>query len=158
MFMALLFLVSGVGISAAIFWQITRQDDQSQTQTPDQLKGKPLSGFTPVSKVESLQKIDQSMGSGAEVNPSSTVTVIYTGAAAATGIVFESSQDSGQPVSFKLDGVIPGWQEGLLGMKVGGSRRLLIPAQQAYGPSPPPTSGIPPNADLVFDITLLNVQ
>jgi FKBP-type peptidyl-prolyl cis-trans isomerase len=158
LFMALIFLISGVGISAAIFWQITRQDDQTQMPSQNLLKGKPLAGFTPLPSVESLQKIDQQPGSGAEVKADSTVTVVYTGAVAGTGIVFESSQDSGQPATFKLDQVIPGWKEGLVGMKVGGSRRLLIPAEQAYGPSPPPTSGIPPNADLVFDITLLNVQ
>ncbi|MBI2007636.1 FKBP-type peptidyl-prolyl cis-trans isomerase [Candidatus Saccharibacteria bacterium] len=118
--------------------------------------------FTPVVKVESLQKIDQKVGSGAEVKIGSTVTVLYTGAVAATGLVFDSSSDAGQPAQFVLkggpEGLIQGWADGLPGMKVGGQRRLLIPANLAYGASPPPTSGIPANADLVFDITLLAVQ
>jgi FKBP-type peptidyl-prolyl cis-trans isomerase len=158
LFMALMFVLSGVVIGVYYFWQGTKQDNQSQTQTQNQLKGKTMPNFTPVSKVENLQKIDQNVGNGADVKPSSTITVIYTGAVASTGIVFESSQDSGQPAIFKLDQVIPGWKEGLVGMKVGGSRRVLIPADLAYGPNPPPGSGIPTNADLVFDVTVLNVQ
>lgn len=162
LFMAVLFIISAVGISAAIFWQATRQDDQDQAQSQNQLKGKPMPDFTPVAMVESLQKIDQKIGSGAEAKTGSTVTVVYTGAVAATGIVFESSADSGQPAQFVLkggpEGLIQGWADGLPGMKVGSSRRLLIPADLAYGANPPPTSGIPPNAALVFDITLLAVQ
>ncbi|HSX32179.1 MAG TPA: FKBP-type peptidyl-prolyl cis-trans isomerase, partial [Candidatus Saccharimonadales bacterium] len=80
--------------------------------------------------------------------------VDYTGAVAATGVIFQSSLDSGQPVSFPLGNVIQGWQEGIPGMKVGGTRRLIIPAAKAYGASPPQGSNIPANADLVFDVTL----
>jgi FKBP-type peptidyl-prolyl cis-trans isomerase len=60
----------------------------------------------------------------------------------------------GQPISFGLDQVIKGWTDGVPGMKVGGTRRLVIPAEMAYGSTPPPGSGIPANAPLVFDITL----
>jgi FKBP-type peptidyl-prolyl cis-trans isomerase len=56
-----------------------------------------------------------------------------------------------------LNQVIPGWTEGIPGMKVGGKRRLLIPAAQAYGANPPSGSNIPANADLVFDITLYKI-
>lgn len=160
LFIALMFVVSGVGIGVYYFWQATSGDNQSQdqAQTQNALRGKPLEGFTPLDEVKSLQKIDQSIGDGAEVKAESKVTVIYTGALASTGIVFESSADSGQPASFKLSEVIDGWKEGLLGMKAGGQRRLLIPADKAYGANPPPTSGIPPNANLVFDVTMLAVQ
>ena len=162
LFLALLFVISGVGISAAIFWQFTRQNEQSQNESQDLLGGKPLTGFTPIAKVDSLQKIDQKVGDGAEAKAGSTVTVLYTGAVAATGLVFDSSSDTGQPAKFVLkggpEGLIQGWIDGLPGMKVGGQRRLLIPASQAFGANPPPTSGIPANADLVFDITLLAVQ
>ena len=78
----------------------------------------------------------------------------WTGAVAATGAIFQSSLDTGEPVSFGLDQVITGWRDGLVGMKVGGTRRLLIPADQAYGANPPSGSGIPANAALVFDVTL----
>ncbi|MEO7364417.1 MAG: FKBP-type peptidyl-prolyl cis-trans isomerase, partial [Candidatus Saccharimonadales bacterium] len=97
-------------------------------------------------------------GTGAEVKTGDSVTVDYTGAVAATGIIFQSSLDSGQPASFPLANVIKGWQEGVPGMKVGGTRRLLIPAALAYGPNPPGGSGIPANADLVFDITLRSID
>jgi FKBP-type peptidyl-prolyl cis-trans isomerase len=81
--------------------------------------------------------------------------VDYTGAVAATGTIFESSLDTGQPANFPLSGVIKGWQEGIPGMKEGGKRRLIIPADLAYGASGNGT--IPPNAALVFDVTLISV-
>jgi len=123
------------------------------------LAGKPLSGFTPTNNVSSLQITDTKVGTGAVAKSTSTVSVIYTGAVASTGIVFQSSLDNGpQPVSIPLTGVIPGWQKGITGMKVGGTRRLLIPAAEAYGANPPQGSGIPPNSNLVFDVTLLQVK
>ncbi|MDB5165080.1 MAG: putative peptidyl-prolyl cis-trans isomerase [Candidatus Saccharibacteria bacterium] len=120
----------------------------------DKLAGNPLAGFTPVDSIPQLQKIDTVPGTGAEVKAGDTVTVDYTGAVAKTGVVFQSSKDSGQPISFGLSQVIAGWSQGVPGMKVDGTRRLLIPAALAYGSNPPQGSGIPANADLVFDITL----
>ncbi len=118
-----------------------------------------LTNFTPVAAVQSLQKIDISEGTGAEVKPGATVDAHYTGAVAATGKVFQSSRDFGdKPITFGLNGVIRGWTEGVPGMKVGGKRRLVIPATQAYGANPPAGSGIPANADLVFDIEILGVK
>lgn len=121
------------------------------------LAGTQLKDFTPVASIPELQKIDTTPGTGAEVKPGDTVTVDYTGAVAATGVIFQSSYDSGQAVTFGLDQVIAGWTQGVPGMKVGGTRRLLIPAALAYGANPPAGSGIPANADLVFDITLHNI-
>ena len=118
-----------------------------------------LSNFTPVSNTPTLQKIDLVVGSGAEVKPGATVSVHYTGAVAATGVIFQSSKDFGPtPVTFPLSGVIKGWTDGIPGMKVGGTRRLVIPAAEAYGATPPPGSGIPANADLVFDVELISIQ
>ncbi|MBA3757816.1 FKBP-type peptidyl-prolyl cis-trans isomerase [Candidatus Saccharibacteria bacterium] len=122
----------------------------------DGLAGKPLANFTPIAKVDSLQKIDQTVGNGAEAKTDSTVTVNYTGAIASSGLVFESSLDSGQPATLGLNQVIKGWTEGVPGMKVGGTRRLLIPAALAYGDQASAT--IPANSDLVFDITLIAVK
>lgn len=116
-----------------------------------------MQNFTPVSSVDKLQSTDTKVGSGQEAKAGDTVTVLYTGAVASTGIIFQSTQDSGQPATFGLDQVITGWKDGIPGMKVGGERRLLIPAAQAYGPNPPQVSNIPPNADLVFDVTLLSI-
>jgi FKBP-type peptidyl-prolyl cis-trans isomerase len=124
------------------------------TVNPSKLQGTLLAGFTPGTAIPKLQTIDTVAGTGDVVKPGATVTVDYTGAVAATGIIFQSSKDSGQPVTFPLSGVIPGWTQGIPGMKVGGTRRLLIPASLAYGASPPAGSGIPANADLVFDVTV----
>ncbi len=118
-----------------------------------------LDGFTPVSKTVKLEKIDLVVGSGEEVKAGATVSVHYTGAVAATGVVFQSSKDFGtEPITFPLSGVIKGWTDGIPGMKVGGTRRLVIPAEQAYGANPPMGSGIPANADLVFDVELVAVN
>jgi len=121
------------------------------------LQGTQLSNFTPTAHIDKLQAQDTTPGTGATVKPGDTVTVDYTGAVAATGVIFQSSKDTGQPVSFPLSGVIAGWSQGVPGMKVGGTRRLYIPAALAYGTNPPAGSGIPANADLVFDITLYKI-
>jgi FKBP-type peptidyl-prolyl cis-trans isomerase FkpA len=130
---------------------------QSQQQSANKLKGTKLANFTPVSKVDTLQVTDTKVGDGTEVKAGDYVTVDYTGALAETGVIFESSLDSGQPVSFSLNGVIQGWTDGILGMKIGGTRRLIIPAAQAYGDHPREGSGIPKNAPLVFDVTLHSI-
>jgi FKBP-type peptidyl-prolyl cis-trans isomerase len=146
-----------------VIWQLYKDNKETKTvnqtanagnapKTP--LQGTKLTNFTPVEKIQSLQKQEVKAGTGAEVKPGETVTVDYTGAVAATGVIFQSSLDRGQPVSFSLDGVIAGWKDGIPGAKVGGTYRLLIPAAQAYAASPPNGSGIPANADLVFDITI----
>ena len=122
------------------------------------MEGTQLANFTPVGNVSTLQTTDLTVGSGAAAAASDTVTVNYTGAVAATGIIFQSSLDSGRPVSFPLNQVIKGWTDGIPGMKVGGKRRLLIPAAEAYGANPPPGSNIPANADLVFDVDLLKID
>jgi hypothetical protein len=129
--------------------------------TTGKLAGTCLSGFVPVdnSNVTSLKITDLKIGTGTEASASSTVSVLYTGAVADTGVIFQSSLDNGpQPVTFALNQVIAGWQAGIPGMKVGGERQLLIPAAQAYGANPPANSGIPDNAALVFNVTLLAVK
>lgn len=170
---ALIFLVTTVATSVFVVMAIINDNKaaNSKTQTADQsktteqtkpkegtLQGTKLNNFTPVSTVDSLQKIDLVTGTGEEVKPGATVTAHYTGAVAATGIIFQSSHDSGQPIPFGLNQVIKGWTDGVPGMKVGGTRRLIIPADQAYGANPPAGSGIPANAPLVFDIELTAVQ
>lgn len=117
-----------------------------------------LAGFTPMSSITQLQEIDTTPGTGATVKPGATITADYTGAVAATGIIFQSSKDTGQPATFPLSQVIAGWSQGIPGMKVGGTRRLLIPAALAYGSQPPQGSGIPANADLVFDVTVTKID
>jgi len=110
-----------------------------------------------------LQKIDSTVGSGAEARPG-RVTVHYTGwlhdpsKPDGHGKKFDSSVDRGQPFDFQLGAgqVIRGWDEGVAGMKVGGKRRLTIPASLGYGPRG--AGGvIPPNATLIFEVELLGV-
>ena len=117
-----------------------------------------LDNFTPVDTVPELVIADLVDGSGVAAEVSDTVTCHYVGAIAKTGAVFQSSRDFGKPISFPLNGVIQGWTEGVPGMKVGGKRRLLIPAAKAYGSRPPYGSGIPADADLVFDIELVAIE
>ena len=110
-----------------------------------------------------LQKIDTVTGTGAEAVAGTTATVNYTGwlyepkAPSQHGAQFDSSVGR-QPFSFQLGGgqVIPGWDEGVQGMKVGGKRTLVVPAEMGYGASG--AGPIPPNATLVFDIELLEVR
>lgn len=159
--LALVFLGTTVATGVAVVWSIRQDSKKQDTSTTSQettmLQGTKLADFTPVDKVEKLQKTDLTVGTGEEVKPGAQVTVHYTGALAKDGTIFQSSKDTGEPISFSLDGVIKGWTEGVPGMKVGGTRRLLIPSDQAYGASGSGSS-IPPNSDLVFDIELISVQ
>ena len=119
-------------------------------------RGKPQLGAT--DEVQELVVTDEVEGTGAEVQPGDTVTAHYVGVQAADGVEFDSSWSRGSPTQFPLNGVIQGWSEGLVGMKEGGRRTLVIPAEQAYGQSPPPGSGIQPGATLVFTVDLVSVD
>jgi peptidylprolyl isomerase len=122
----------------------------------DTLEGSKLANFNPVKDVPELQITDIKGGTGDAVLAGATITAHYTGALAADGTIFQSSHDFGEPVTFGLSQVIAGWTQGVPGMKVGGVRRLVIPAAQAYG-SRSPSPGIPPDSDLVFDIELVAI-
>src|SRR5437762_5083959 len=106
-----------------------------------------------------LEYLDEKEGTGAKVKVGDTVYVHYTGTFK-DGKKFDSSKDPGRdPFSFRVGAgqVIQGWEEGLVGMKVGGTRKLKIPYQLAYGENGrPPT--IPPKSELYFDIELLRIK
>lgn len=121
------------------------------------LEGTKLAGFDPRPEVKELEIIDTVEGSGDEVPAGATITAHYTGALVADGTIFQSSHDFGNPISFGLDQVIKGWTVGVPGMKVGGTRRLVIPAEMAYGASSP-APNIPANSALVFDIELAAIN
>ena len=94
-------------------------------------------------------------GTGAAPKDSDTVVVNYKGSLP-DGTVFDDSYKRGEPLSFRLDGVIPGWTEGLKHIKKGGKIKLVIPPAQAYGASGVP--GIPANSTLVFEVELLDIK
>ena len=102
---------------------------------------------------------DLTVGSGDEAKAGQEVTVLYTGWLLEGGQKFDSSKDRNQPFSFPLGAghVIKGWDQGVQGMKIGGVRKLTIPANLGYG-----TRGaggvIPPNATLVFEVELLGLN
>lgn len=104
-----------------------------------------------------LKYVDEVVGSGASPKPGSAVTVHYTGTLV-DGTKFDSSVDRGQPYTFRIGtgSVIRGWDEGLMSMKVGGKRRLIVPPELGYGPNG--KGKIPPNSTLVFEVELLSVK
>ncbi len=102
-----------------------------------------------------LEIWDVKEGTGDTAKPGATVKVHYTGWLT-NGDIFDSSVQRKVPIEFPLDGVIKGWQEGIPGMKIGGVRRLKIPAELAYGNRKVGT--IPPNSLLVFEVELLETE
>ena len=173
--LAIVFFASSIGIVAFYVMTANQQDsqqaavdkalqdakskqqaDSTNTSKEGKLEGTKLANFTPVSSVTTLQATDTVEGTGDVVKAGDTVTVHYTGALANNGTIFQSSKDTGNPISFGLDQVIKGWTEGVPGMKVGGTRRLVIPAALAYG-AQSPSANIPANSDLVFDVELVKI-
>ncbi len=120
----------------------------------DRLEGTKLADFEPIDTVAELQIIDIVEGTGEVVPEGAKITAHYTGALCKDGTIFQSSHDFGDPVTFGLNQVIKGWTVGVPGMKVGGTRRLIIPSEMAYG-SVRAAANIPANSDLVFDIELV---
>ena len=127
--------------------------------------GKPAVATSAANPVASLQKITLKPGTGTEIRGGQSAVVQYTGwlyeagAPDQKGKQFDSSRNAGQPFKFALDtgSVIKGWDEGLAGMKVGETRRLIIPPDLAYGNSG--AGGvIPPGATLVFDVELVAIE
>ncbi|PIP55941.1 MAG: hypothetical protein CO183_01190 [Candidatus Zambryskibacteria bacterium CG_4_9_14_3_um_filter_42_9] len=98
-----------------------------------------------------------SIGNGASAEPGDTLTVHYVGTLT-DGKVFDSSLDRGAPISFTLGvaQVIRGWDEGLVGMQVGGKRTLIIAPDYAYGAEG--AGPIPPNSTLIFEVELIDVE
>lgn len=112
-----------------------------------------------VTTASGLKYLDEVVGTGQEAKPGDSVTVHYSGYLD-NGTKFDSSVDRGQPYTFALGqgAVIPGWDEGVAGMKVGGKRKLVIPPDLAYGAGGAGGGVIPPNATLTFDVELLAVN
>lgn len=122
------------------------------------IKQRAGNGGTEITTASGLKYTDLVDGTGASPQKGQTVTVHYTGTLA-NGRKFDSSYDHGRPADFRIGvgSVIKGWDEGLMSMKVGGKRKLVIPSALGYGPEGRPPD-IPGNSTLIFDVELLGVK
>ena len=148
-------VIGAAALIAVIVILATGGDDGSSSAAPTKPEVDVPSGPPP----KTLQTDDITVGDGAEAQAGDTITVEYVGVLYDNGQEFDSSWERPDPFSFQLGSgqVIPGWDKGLVGMKVGGRRQLIIPPDLAYGKQgSPPT--ICPNATLVFVVDLTDVQ
>lgn len=174
--LALLFLLTTVAAAIYVIYELNTEsgivDDTTTSTTQPEQDTANSCGQSQVAAVEpraipttttadvpvtELQTIDIEEGTGAEVQPGDCVAALYYGTLASNGQFFDGNYESGQPIEFPLTGVIPGWTQGIPGMKEGGVRRLVIPAELAYGEA---GSGdtIPPNSDLVFEVQIISTR
>ena len=144
----------------------------AQEQTPSPAASAPaetpavLAPLAPVQVVDPLQITDTKVGTGAEASAGKEVQVHYTGwfyrplTKNGHGREFDSSRGRGEPLVFTLGvgRVIKGWDQGLVGMKVGGKRTLIIPSHLAYGKAGMGNGAIPPDSALIFDVELMGVK
>ena len=167
--LCVLALVAGLALEATLAAACDDGDEEaSPTPTPSATPlapGTPVTGGPPavsgetITTASGLKYIDIEVGSGATPQTGQTVVLTYTGWLAADGTKFDASVDHGQPLSFAIGTgkVIKGWDEGVATMKVGSKRRLIIPPDLAYGEAGYP-GVIPANAELIFDVDLLEIR
>lgn len=138
-----------------------RLEEAKKQQAEKAAQAKPLPGYTAESfkaaSVDQLVVKDLKEGDGKTVPEGATITVNYMGWLP-SGELFDSSvgPNGAEPVTFSLDGVIEGWQKGIPGMKVGGVRKLVIPAGMAYGEQG--SIGIPPGTPLAFIVKVEKIK
>lgn len=170
-FGAALFLITSSALTIGVVWSLMQSkssnsnSNSSTNNSPPKastnqtkLAGTKMQNFTPTTQAQTqLQATDLKVGTGDTVKSGATITADYVGALMSNGTVFDASVDHGGPQTFSLSQVIAGWSQGIPGMKVGGTRRLLIPAALGYG-SQGSGSTIPPNSDLVFDVTVTKID
>jgi peptidylprolyl isomerase len=167
---AALFFVSAFGFSFWVIWQAvssSNSNNSSTASTSTCTSGTPAANpltppataFIPTGAVTKLVITDLVKGKGKTAASGDCLTVKYYGTLATTGIVFDEDYTTKTAFKFQLVStqVISGWAEGLVGMKVGGTRRLVIPSALAYG-STSPSAAIPANSNLVFVVYLESVQ
>lgn len=177
-FGAALFLVTSSALTIGVIMTLSSSSNNNQTtnitnSAPTSNKstnsnsiaaqyfkdGTVVPGYKPqTSPLSNLEVADVTKGTGTTVKPGATVKVDYVGFLADSGQVFDTSAAHGGPVSLQLKqgSLITGWVEGIPGMKVGGTRELLIPAAMGYGSQK--VNSIPPNSDLGFYVQVDSVQ
>ena len=146
-------LMAGLLVSAGLMVSQSQAKLVKNVQPADQMM---TTGMTTTRT--GLKYTDVKVGTGRTADKGQTVVVNYTGRFVSNGNVFDSSEGR-DPFEFRLGAgkVIPGWEEGVKGMKVGGKRVLVIPPELAYGPNGYPPV-IPPNSTLKFDVELVDIK
>ena len=164
-----------IALTAIFFAGCTPGDKPSEPKVADTTSAAPAAApatdapVAPAStgnEVMAMQKIDLAPGSGPEIKSGQNALVHYTGwlydpaAPENKGKKFDSSVDRNEPFEFPVGAgyVIKGWDEGVVGMKVGGKRRLVIPPEMGYGAKGAGGGLIPPGATLVFDVELVEIH
>lgn len=136
-------------------------DNTTSNQAPQLLSPEDFEDYEQYANSESTLLQDYLVGTGTEAAAGDTVAVVYKGWLT-DGTLFDQTKMNEQnqlvPIGFTIGSgqVIPGWDQGIFGMKVGGKRRLIIPSQLGYGPRG--QGQIPPNSMLIFDVELVNVE
>jgi peptidylprolyl isomerase len=169
---AALFFVSAFGFSFWVIWEAVSNNSSSTTgsattaascsdtpppaaptQTP------PATAYVPTSPPKTLQITDLVKGKGKTAASGDCLIVKYYGTLATTGTVFDENYTTTQGFEFQLvqGQIIPGWVQGMVGMKVGGTRRLVIPSSLAYG-TQSPSAAVPANSNLVFVVYLESIK
>jgi peptidylprolyl isomerase len=176
LFLTILFVVTGLGVGIVAFWQATHQpkDNTSQTTPPPTpptsntcdiqqpvQNVETLSApeaYKPAGKVDQLQSTDLQQGSGQTAKDGDCLVMKYYGTLASNGDKFDENYSKPTALQFTLGkgDVIKGWDEGMVGIKVGGTRRLVIPSVKAYGSQA--AGSIPANSDLVFVVKLESIK
>ena len=166
LFMVILFVATSIGIGVYAFWQNTHPSPAQQTTNQNNCQFQQVSAptltapevYKPAGAATQLQITDLQVGSGQAVQSGDCVTTKYYGTLASDGTVFDEDFTNPTALQFSLGQgqVIPGWDEGLIGMKVGGLRRLVIPPSLAYGSQA--QGKIPANSTLVFVVKLISVK
>ena len=151
----IIILIIFLGLVSGFFWFLFNVDSSTGTASvsnyikTEEKKEEPK----PELKIETMEQ-----GQGQEVKSGNVISVHYTGYLE-NGTKFDSSVDRGTPFEFQIGmgQVIKGWEQGLIGMKVGEKRKLIIPPELGYG-STGAGGVIPPNATLIFDVELLEIK
>lgn len=162
-------IIAVIGLSSAVVIQQLITDHTTNSQSPASAPCSDTSNveptypvpaiYVPPATVNSLQTTDLVTGSGKTASSGECLIVKYFGTLASNGTVFDQNFTGPTAFAFPLGQgqVISGWDIGLQGMRVGGTRRLVIPANLAYG-NQSPSAAIPPNSALVFVVKLLRIQ